>query len=318
MQQFNVNSRAVAGLRQRPENLPEKRKRHKTEAPPPARMTPCTKQRAHQGESWMKPPPHTLSTPDTRDAVTFQHRLEQFSPGVVWLDAEGRVSAFNDVALRILGTVDEQSPGMDRDTLFGMDVVRLHPARSRAKLRDLLQSGDASGREADSPLPAVLIGVADHVLMIKASHMSGPHGSCGTCMFYYDLTDLATEPSPGVLTGMTTPPRRLFKIPVFRKNRVILIDLKNVVRFQGDGHYTTIVTRDDRYLSNLSLADLELRLDSSVYLRVHRSHIVSLPFAVELVKADENLNLVMDDVERSVVPVSRSRAVQLKELLGVI
>lgn len=266
----------------------------------------------------MKPPPHTLSTTDTRGAVTFQHRLEQFSPGVVWLDAEGRVSAFNDVALQILGTVDEQSPGVDRETLFGMDVVQLHPARSRDKLRELLQSGDASGHEADSPPPAVLTSIADHVLMIKASHMSGLHGACGTCMFFYDLTDLTTEPSPGVLTGMTTPPRRLFKIPVFRKNRVILIDLKDVVRFQGDGHYTTIVTRDDRYLSNLSLADLELRLDSSVYLRVHRSHIVSLPFAVELVKADESLNLVMDDVERSVVPVSRSRAVQLKELLGVI
>lgn len=265
----------------------------------------------------MKPLPHTLSTTDARGAVTFQHRLEQFSPGVVWLDAEGRVSAFNDVALRILGTVDEQSPGVDRDTLFGMDVVQLHPARSRARLRDLLQSGDAGGREADSPLPAVLISVADHVLMIKASRMSGLHGSCGTCMFFYDLTDLTTEPSTGVLTGMTTPPRRLFKIPVFRKNRVILIDLKDVVRFQGDGHYTTIITRDERYLSNLSLADLELRLDNSVYLRVHRSHIVSLPFAVELVKADESLNLVMDDVERSVVPVSRSRAVQLKELLGL-
>ena len=71
---------------------------------------------------------------------------------------------------------------------------------------------------------------------------------------------------------------------------MILIDLKDIVRFQGDGHYTTIVTKDDRYLSNLSLADLELRLDNSIYLRVHRSHIVSLPYAVELIKSDESVN----------------------------
>ena len=57
---------------------------------------------------------------------------------------------------------------------------------------------------------------------------------------------------------------------------MILIDLKDIVRFQGDGHYTTIVTKDDRYLSNLSPSDFRLRLDDSIDLRVHRNHIVSL------------------------------------------
>lgn len=102
--------------------------------------------------------------------------------------------------------------------------------------------------------------------------------------------------------------RRLFKIPVYRKNRVILIDLKDIVRFQGDGHETTIVTKEDRYLSNLSSADLALRLDNDVYLRVHRSHIVSLPYAVELIRSDESVNLVMDDdAELRQVPVSRPK-----------
>ncbi|MEM5398879.1 MULTISPECIES: hypothetical protein [Paraburkholderia] len=45
---------------------------------------------------------------------------------------------------------------------------------------------------------------------------------------------------------------------------------------------------------------------------------VNLPYAAELVKADDSVNLVMDDGERSVVPVSRSRAAQLKEWLGVV
>ncbi|MEM5398880.1 MULTISPECIES: LytTR family DNA-binding domain-containing protein [Paraburkholderia] len=114
----------------------------------------------------MKPFEHAMPTTDARRAETFQHRLEQFNPGVVWLDAQGRVSAFNDVALQIHGPAGEQSLGVAQDKLFAIDVVQLHPA----------------------------------------------------------------------------------------KNRVILIDLKDVVRSQGDGHYTTIVTKDDRYLSNLPLA----------------------------------------------------------------
>ena len=268
----------------------------------------------------MKPLEPAAPTPtDTRRAETFQHRLEQFNPGVVWLDPQGRVTAFNDVALQILGPAGEQSLGVEQDRLFGIDVVQLHPEKSRDKLRFLLQSRDAGGCPVKSPPPvAMMINIPDRVLMIKVSAMADRHGACGTCMIFYDVTDLTTEPSGHTPAGASAQPRRLFKIPVYRGNRVILIDLKDIVRFQGDGHYTTIVTRDDRYLSNLSLADLELRLDSSVHLRVHRSHIVSLPYAVELVKSEESVNLVMGDAERTTVPVSRAKAAQLKELLGVI
>jgi hypothetical protein len=268
----------------------------------------------------MKPFEHApIPASEPRRGETFQHKLEQFNPGMVWLDAQGRVTAFNDVALQILGPAGEQSLGVTQDKLFGIDVVQLHPEKSRDKLRFLLQSRDAGGCPVKSPPPvAMMINIPDRILMLKVSRMIGTGGTCGTCMIFYDVTDLTTEPSAQQAGGQTTQPRRLFKIPVYRKNRVILIDLKDIVRFQGDGHYTTIVTKDDRYLSNLSLADLELRLDNSIYLRVHRSHIVSLPYAVELVKSDESVNLVMDDAEQTPVPVSRSKTAQLKELLGVV
>jgi hypothetical protein len=269
---------------------------------------------------------------ESRRSETFQHRLEQFNPGMVWLDEQGHVTAFNDVALQILGPAGEQSLGVSQDKLFGIDVVQLHPEKSRDKLRFLLHSRDAGGCPVKSPPPvAMMINIPDRILMIKVSKMSGTNGACGTCMIFYDVTDLTTEPSgqqpeyepglpgeSGVRGEPSVQPRRLFKIPVYRGNRVILIDLKEIVRFQGDGHYTTIVTKDDRYLSNLSLADLELRLDSGIYLRVHRSHIVSLPYAVELVKSDESVNLVMDDAEQTRVPVSRSNTAHLKALLGVV
>ncbi|MGF6599920.1 hypothetical protein P3T23_004654 [Paraburkholderia sp. GAS448] len=268
----------------------------------------------------MKPPEHApLAASEPRRGETFQHKLEQFNPGMVWLDAQGHVTAFNDVALQILGPASEQSLGVQQDKLFGIDVVQLHPEKSRDKLRFLLESRDAGGCPVKSPPPvAMMINIPDRILMIKVSRMSGIGGTCGTCMIFYDVTDLTTEPSGHGSGGHLAEPRRLFKIPVYRKNRVILIDLKDIVRFQGYGHYTTIVTKDDHYLSNLSLADLELRLDDSIYLRVHRSHIVSLPYAVELIKSDESVNLVMDDAEQTQVPVSRSKTAQLKELLGVV
>ncbi|MFJ1258127.1 LytTR family transcriptional regulator DNA-binding domain-containing protein [Cupriavidus sp. CuC1] len=263
--------------------------------------------------------PFTVPTPEARRQETFQHKLEQFNPGIVWLDALGHVTAFNDVALQILGPAGEQSLGVSQDKLIGIDVVQLHPEKSREKLRFLLHAEDASGCPVKSPPPlAMMINIPDRILLIKVSKMTASGGICGTCMIFYDVTDLTTEPDDQRAGSPVPSPRRLFKIPVYRKNRVILVDLKDIVRFQGDGHYTTIVTKDERYLSNLSLTDLELRLDDSIYLRVHRSHIVSLAHAIEVVKSEEHFHLVMDDVENTLVPVSRSKAGVLKERLGVV
>ncbi|NUA31331.1 PAS domain-containing transcriptional regulator [Cupriavidus basilensis] len=263
--------------------------------------------------------PFTVPMPEARRQETFQHKLEQFNPGIVWLDAQGHVTAFNDVALQILGPASEQSLGVSQDALIGIDVVQLHPEKSREKLRFLLQAEDASGCPVKSPPPlAMMINIPDRILLIKVSKMTASGGACGTCMIFYDVTDITTEPDDQGAGGQAPSPRRLFKIPVYRKNRVILVDLKDIVRFQGDGHYTTIVTKDERYLSNLSLTDLELRLDDSIYLRVHRSHIVSLAHAIEVVKSEEHFHLVMADADNTLVPVSRSKATQLKERLGVV
>jgi len=246
---------------------------------------------------------------------TFQHRLEQFNPGMVWLDLSNRVTALNDIAMQILGPAAEQSLGVTQNGLLGLNVLQLHPERSRGKLSFILESQDPMGCPVKSPPPvAMMINIPDKVLMIKASKMVGANGIAGTCMVFYDLTDVTTLPT----TNQPVTPRRLYKIPVFRKNRAALIDLNEIIRFQGDGHYTTITTKDDRYLSNLSLSDLETRLDSEVYIRVHRSHIVSIQHIVELVRNKDSTSISMVDNEQSLIPVSRARVGQLKELLGIM
>jgi hypothetical protein len=254
---------------------------------------------------------------EPRRDQTFQHKLEQFNPGVVQLDRHNRVVAFNDVALQILGPAASQTFGVHQDTLLGMDVLQLHPDKSREKLRLLLREDGTAACPVKSPPPmAMMINIPDRVLMIKVSKLIGAEGIVGTCMIFYDLTDVTTTPADRGDPLAARRPRLLLKIPVYRKNRVVLLDLKDIVRFEGGGHYTTIVTRDDRYLSNLSLTDLEARLDEQVYVRVHRSHIVNLHFAAELVRDGETIALAMGDRDRTQVPVSRARVARLKELLG--
>jgi hypothetical protein len=259
-----------------------------------------------------------MQEPYQNQNETFQHRLEQFNPGMVWLNTQNQVTALNDVAMQILGPAAEQSLGVSQDRLLGLNVLQLHPERSRGKLSFILESAEAGGCPLKSPPPvAMMINIPDKILMVKASKMVGASGISGTCMIFYDLTDVTTMPS-AVPSVEPVSPRRLSKIPVYRKNRVVLIDLDDIVRFQGDGHYTTITTKEDRFLSNLSLTDLERRLDPDVYFRVHRSHIVSLRHVVELVRNKDSFSLSMVDNAQSLIPVSRAKTAELKELLGIV
>ncbi|MGA8862430.1 MAG: LytTR family DNA-binding domain-containing protein [Gallionella sp.] len=246
-------------------------------------------------------------------------QLQQFNLGMVWLDAENRVSAFNDVAWQILAVAGEQTLGVSRDALHGIDIVKLHPEKTQDKLRELLRQADSNGCPVRSPPPVtMMINIPDRVLLIKVSKMFGTAGIQGTCMVFYDLTDVTTSPQPPHMPGdQSAELRQLKKIPIYRSNRLILIDLEDIVWLEANNHYTWIATAEGRYLSNLSLADLETRMEPAVFFRCHRSHIVNLKFVKEIDRVGDSHQLLLEKIESAKVPVSRKRITELKSLLGL-
>jgi LytTR family transcriptional regulator, CO-responsive transcriptional regulator RcoM len=254
---------------------------------------------------------------------SFQHKLEQFNPGIVWLDAERRVTAMNDVAIQVLRPAAEPSLGLPLDAMFGIDVLMLHPPKSREKIAFLLgtSSSGAAAHGGRSPPPqAMMINIPDRMLMIKVSQMVAADGNVGTCMIFYDLTDVTTAPRAAGFTGEmigAEPVRMLSRIPVYRHNRIMLVDVKEIGRLEGEGHYTTIVATGDRYLSNLSLSVLESRLDPTRFLRVHRSHIVNLDYVTEIIREDDGSLVALQEPLGPPVPVSKQKLALLKKHFGL-
>jgi hypothetical protein len=277
-------------------------------------MSKPIKQLPSTGMETLEPKPETI-----RDTA-FQHKLEQFNPGMVWLDENQCITAFNDVALHILGPSAQASTGIVPETLIGSNVLQVHPPKSREKIEFLLRAHDTRGDRMFSPPPlAMMITIPDRLLMIKVSQMMGANGIAGTCMIFYDLTDATTAPSslpksPGALPE----PRLLSRIPVYRRDRIVLVDVKDIGRFEGEGHYTNIVTSHDRYLCNLSMSVLEARLDPDQFLRVHRSHIVNLNYALELIRVDDGMLIAMPPGMGEPVPVSKNNLAKLKRRFGLL
>lgn len=252
--------------------------------------------------------------------AAFQHKLEQFNPGMVWLDDHHCITALNDVALHILGPAAQASMGISPNTLIGSNILQIHPPKSREKIEFLLRTHDPRGHTMPSPPPlAMMITIPDRLLMIKVSQMAGATGNVGTCMIFYDLTDVTTTPfAPLKEPGATLEPRLLSRIPVYRRDRIVLVDVKDIGRFEGEGHYTKIVTSHDRYLCNLSMSVLEARLNPDQFLRVHRSHIINLHYALELIRAEDGLLVVMPTGMGDPVPVSKNNLAALKNRFGLL
>ena len=238
---------------------------------------------------------------------SIQHKLQEFDPGIVWLDTKNRIIAMNGLAAETLGDL--------KGKLIGEEVLQIHPEKSRDKVRFLLEQ---SACPADSPPPmTMMINIPERVLLIKVAKMCGEGGHIGTCMIFYDLTDLATVPVEETEATPDKGRRKLFKLPVYKNKQVLLIDLDAVSAIKAEGHYSTLYTDEENYLCNLSLSDLEGRIQSEHFLRVHRSYIVNLQYAKAFEKVDEHCFLILDYKDGMRIPISRSNVPLIKEYLGL-
>ena len=239
--------------------------------------------------------------------------LERFDIGVVQLDRELRVTGMNECARRCL-PVAETMP-------FGKIVTAFHPESARAKVEFLLGKAECP---VDNPPPmTMMINIPDRVLLIKLSKLGDAQGATvGYTLVFYDITEVVSHESdiaaPGGTPAEPVPARRLLrKIPAIRQNCVVLIDVADVCYIRAEGHYTWIQTRERSHFCNLTIGDLESRLDPTLFLRVHRSHIANLSYVQEIVRDDGRMTLHMADADAARIPVSRTSAPALLELLGL-
>jgi len=88
-------------------------------------------------------------------------------------------------------------------------------------------------------------------------------------------------------------------------NRTIFIAVDDILCLQGEGNYTFLHTRDrKRYLVSKTLKEFEKTLDSTLFLRIHKSYIVNLAYVQHSVFTKERQVRLADGRE---VAISRRR-----------
>lgn len=99
---------------------------------------------------------------------------------------------------------------------------------------------------------------------------------------------------------------------------VVVVDLRRVTHLLAREKLTFAVTADREYVVDLTIAELETRLDPARFVRIHRGFILNLDHLQEL-HADFGGRMVarLKDAGRTELPVSRERVRVLKGRLGL-
>lgn len=133
-------------------------------------------------------------------------------------------------------------------------------------------------------------------------------------------SEARTDPTSGVAMSPVSEGagRRLEYVTARDGARMILVRPEDIVFFAVEGE-TIHVTTGDQTLAVMapSMDQLELSLAGLDFFRAHRGYLVNLRRVAEVVPLNNRTyELVMRDRRASHVPVSRRKAVELRDLLG--
>ncbi|WP_434055255.1 MAG: MHYT domain-containing protein [Roseibium sp.] len=134
--------------------------------------------------------------------------------------------------------------------------------------------------------------------------------------------DLSRRPAAGLQAVASKPrasaPASRRTLPIERDGQKTQISVSDISAIHADAHYTKLYDGEREHFCPLSISEAEQQLDSKVFKRVHRSHIVNLSRVTSFKRSGDGGVLVLEGSDGQTVPVSRSRWSRIRERLTTL
>ncbi|SEM15218.1 two component transcriptional regulator, LytTR family [bacterium A37T11] len=135
---------------------------------------------------------------------------------------------------------------------------------------------------------------------------------------FLDQQQIQTEKenTQKLLNNLHSPQNRLERVVVKTGSKIKIIPVYNIIYLSADDDYVQIHTNEGRFLKNKTMAYFEQELDPAIFIRIHRSFIVTIDAIVKLEPLEKDSHIVILN-NGDKVPVSKTGYVKLKEVLGI-
>lgn len=98
--------------------------------------------------------------------------------------------------------------------------------------------------------------------------------------------------------------------------KMVMVDVGDICYAYTEGEVVFLKTTSGKLLTRFTLKELEARLNNRNFFRTHRSYLVNINMVKEISPFfNGTFLLVLNDMEKSEVPVSRNQAKKLRKLL---
>ena len=99
---------------------------------------------------------------------------------------------------------------------------------------------------------------------------------------------------------------------------MVLFDPPEIDYIESYDGQANIYVKGEAFPGNFTLSHLEERIHHYGFFRCHRSYIVNLQKVREVITWTRNsYSLVLDDQEKSSIPLSKTKMAELKDMLGL-
>jgi two-component system LytT family response regulator len=120
--------------------------------------------------------------------------------------------------------------------------------------------------------------------------------------FMHILEDITGKESPGYSNNLF----------VQKSEKLVNLPVQNIVHLEASKDYTIISTKTEQYVSSTGISKLEEKLDPQIFIRIHRSTIISLQKLVEIEKYGSG-SLAAKMENGKTFPISRSYAKAIRD-----
>ena len=163
--------------------------------------------------------------------------------------------------------------------------------------------------------------VPDPRRQTQVAVMAGDPAASGVSLAAVEPVSLAATSSRPMapLGGIGQPPRAAPapRLPVEGVDGTHFIDTADVRSVRADAHYTRVHDGTRERMCPWSISEAEAQLDPSLFIRVHRSHIVAIPSVTLVRKEGDGAVIELAGPSPHRVPVSRAKIAEVKARLGL-